>query len=64
MDEGWNDVKYREITCILNLTKGRTKNIIDLHSNLGLIDMKIISLSNQASCYLIAALEHQPLLLR
>ena len=26
MDEGWNDVKYREITCILNLAKSRTKN--------------------------------------
>ena len=34
MDEGWNDVKYREIACILNLIKGRTKNRIDLPPNL------------------------------
>ena len=36
MDEGWNDVKHREITCILNLTKGRTKNRTDLPPNLRL----------------------------
>ena len=56
MDEGWNDVKYREITCILNLTKDRTKNRIDLPPNLGLIDVKIISVSNHASCYLYCCL--------
>ena len=56
MDEGWNDVKYREITCILNFTKGKTKNIIDLPPSLRLIDMKIISLSNHASCYLYCCL--------
>ena len=64
MDEGWNDVKYKEITCILNLTKGRTENIIDMPQNLRLIDMKIISISNHASCIFIAALEHQPLLFK
>ena len=55
MDEAWDDVKYREITCILNLTKGRTKNIIDLPLNLRLIDMKIY-LSNHASCNLYCCL--------
>ena len=39
MDEEWNDAKYREITCILNLTKCRTKNIIDLPPNIILINM-------------------------
>ena len=56
MDEGWNDVKYREITCILNLTKGKLKNRIDLLLNLKLTDMKIISFSNHASCYLYCCL--------
>ena len=62
MDEELNDVKYREITCILNLTKARTTNIIDLPLNLRLINMKIISLSNHA--ILIAAFDHQPLLFK
>ena len=52
----WNDVKYREIACILNLTKGRTKNRIDLPPNLKLTDMKIISRSNHVSCYLYCCL--------
>ena len=56
INEGWSDVKYREITCILNLTKGRTKNVIDLPPNLRLIDVRIISLSNHASCYLYCCL--------
>ena len=52
MDNGWNDVKYREIACILNLTKGRTKNRIDLPQNLRLIDMNMISLSIHTSLLL------------
>ena len=56
MDEGWNDVKYREATCILNLAKVRMKNKIDLLLTLTLVDMKIISQSNHASCYLYSSI--------
>ena len=50
MDEEWNDINFREITFIFNLTKDRTKTKIDLPPNLRLIDIKIIFLSNHASC--------------
>ena len=47
---GWNEVKYREINCIL--TKGRTNNRIYLPSKLRLINMKLMSFSYLASCCL------------
>ena len=39
--KGWNEVRYREISCIL--TKGRMKNRIYLLQNLRLINMKIMA---------------------
>ena len=47
---GWNEVKYREINCIL--TKGRTNNRIYLPSKLRLINMKLMSFSYLASYFI------------
>ena len=47
---GWNEVKYREINCIL--TKSRTNNGLYLPSKLRLINMKLLSFSYLASYFL------------
>ena len=52
---------YTERSCIF--TKTRPKSRIHLPPDIRLINSKVISLPNHASCFNIA-LEHQPLLLK